>query len=109
MIEAMTKPGSCQVGSKTEHPCLHLAVVEIRGILFCEPCAREQEAYFAIGELTRGKQGLLGKPLAEALNGLRRERTGGISASNRNRSMIEETGSRSRPVGLGVRAFSSAE
>ncbi len=109
MIETMTKPGSCQVGSKTEHPCLHLAVVEIRGILFCEPCAREQEAYFAIGELTRGKQGFRGKPLVEALKGLRRERTGGISASNRNRSMIEETGSRSRPVGLGVRAFSSAE
>ena len=37
--------------SKTEHPCPHQAVVEIRGIPFCEGCAREQEAYFAIGEL----------------------------------------------------------
>lgn len=113
MIEAMTKPGSCQVGSRTEHPCLHLAVVEIRGILFCEPCAREQEAYFAIGELTRGKQLLRGKPLAEALNGLRKERAGGTIAPRRNRSPIEEpveeSGARSRPVGLGVSAFSSAE
>ena len=70
------KPGSCQVGSETEHPCLHLAVVEIRGTRFCEPCARKQEAYFAIGELTRGKQSPRGRTLAEALNGLRRERAG---------------------------------
>ena len=27
-------------------------MVKVRGILFCEPCAREQEAYFAIGEIT---------------------------------------------------------
>lgn len=104
----VTKPGPCQVGSRTDHPCLHLAVVEIRGVLFCEPCARRQEAYFAIGELTRGKQSLRGRPLAEALNGLRRERdrTGGIMAPRRNRSTTEETGPRSRPGG--VRAFSSA-
>jgi len=25
--------------------------MEIRGVAFCGPCAREQEAYFAIGEL----------------------------------------------------------
>jgi hypothetical protein len=30
------------------------------GVLFCERCAREQEAYFAIGELTRARD-----PLAE--------------------------------------------
>ena len=44
-----TKLGPCQVRSKTEHPCPNEAVMEIWGIPFCEPCAREQEAYFAIG------------------------------------------------------------
>jgi hypothetical protein len=72
-----TKLGMCQVRSRTEHPCLHRAVVEIRGIPFCDACAREQEAYFAIGELTRETQGLhsepLGKTLGETLAGLRRE------------------------------------
>jgi hypothetical protein len=28
-------------------------VVEIWGLPFCERCAREQEAYFAIGEMTQ--------------------------------------------------------
>jgi len=49
--------------------------VEIRGIPFCEACACEQEAYFAIGELTQEvAQGFRGKPLAEALERMRRER-----------------------------------
>jgi hypothetical protein len=47
---APTKLGPCQVRSKTEHPCPHQAVMEIWGIPFCERCAREQEAYFAIGK-----------------------------------------------------------
>jgi hypothetical protein len=55
---ATTKLGPCQVRSKTEHPCPHRAVTEIRGIPFCEPCAREQEAYFAIGTLVMQPQGL---------------------------------------------------
>ncbi len=68
----------CQVRSKTVGPCSHRAVVEIRGIAFCGPCAREQEAYFAIGELTQEEtQGLRSKPLAEALERMRRERAGG--------------------------------
>jgi len=69
-------PGSCQVRSKTETPCLHRAAVEIRGIPFCESCAREQEAYFAIGELTQeeGAQGFGSKPLAEVLERMWRER-----------------------------------
>ena len=46
---ATKKPGACQVRSKTEHPCPHQAVTEILGVPFCEACAREQEAYFAIG------------------------------------------------------------
>jgi hypothetical protein len=50
--KATKKLGVCQVGSKTDSPCLRQAVVEIRGIPFCERCAREQEAYFAIGEMS---------------------------------------------------------
>ena len=46
-----TMPAACQMRSKTENPCPHRAVVEIRDVAFCGPCAREQEAYFAIGEL----------------------------------------------------------
>jgi hypothetical protein len=53
------------------------------GIPFCEACAREQEAYFAIGELTQEEkaQGFRGKPLAEALERMRRERAGGRKVS----------------------------
>ena len=53
-----TKLGLCQVRSNTDRPCPHQAVVEIRSIPFCEACAREQEAYFAIGKLTMQPQGL---------------------------------------------------
>ncbi len=78
------QPGPCQVRSKTQRPCLHQAVVEIQGIPFCEACAREQEAYFAIGELTHEEaQGFRSKPLAEALKRMRWERAGsreGIAA-----------------------------
>ena len=75
--QATSTRGSCQVRSKTQSPCIHQAVVEIRGIHFCEACAREQEAYFAIGELTQEKDGLRSKALAEALGRMRRERNGG--------------------------------
>ena len=84
MTHATRTPGSCQVRSKTQSPCLHQAVMEIRGIPFCEACAREQEAYFAIGELTQEEaQDFHSKPLAEALERMRRERacsTEGIAA-----------------------------
>ena len=45
---------------------------------FCGPCAREQEAYFAIGEIVaRGEaRGPRGRALAEALERLRRESAG---------------------------------
>ena len=71
MKRATTKLGPCQVRSKTEHPCSRRAVTEIRGIPFCEPCAREQEAYFAIGNLVMQPQGLesdleLARRIAEA-------------------------------------------
>ena len=71
MKGATTKLGPCQVRSKTVHPCPHRAVTEIRGIPFCAPCAREQEAYFAIGTLVMQPQGLesnleLARRIAEA-------------------------------------------
>ncbi len=82
-----TMPPRCQVRSKTESPCLRGAAVEIRGVAFCGPCAREQEAYFAIGELVaRGERGLRGRALAEALGRVRRESAGakeGIAAGRR--------------------------
>jgi hypothetical protein len=59
--------------------------VEILGVAFCGPCARQQEAYFAIGELTHEEgQDLRSKPLAEVLGRKRRERAGcrdGIAAA----------------------------
>jgi hypothetical protein len=67
LTEATTKLGPCRVRSKTDRPCPRQAVVEIWGMPFCEPCAREQEAYFAIGELTQEVQGLRNEPLVEAL------------------------------------------
>src|SRR3712207_5378756 len=80
---------SCEVRSRTESPCHHRAVVEMRGVAFCEPCAREQEAYFAIGELTRDEtRGSGSKLLIEALKWLRLERAGGtegIAAGMRHR------------------------
>ena len=71
-------PAPCQVRSKTESPCPRQAVVEIRGVAFCGPCAREQEAYFAIGEIVaRGKMGdPRGGALAEVLGRVRRESAG---------------------------------
>jgi hypothetical protein len=75
--EAMTKQVPCQVRSKTESPCPRRAEVEILGAAFCETCSREQEAYFAIGELTQEEaQGFRSKPLAEALERMWRERGG---------------------------------
>ena len=50
--EATKKLGQCQVGSETDRPCPRQAVIEIRGVPFCEQCAREQEAYFALGEMS---------------------------------------------------------
>jgi hypothetical protein len=47
------------------------------GIPFCGACAREQEAYFAIGELTRETRGQRRNPLAEALKRRRMARAGG--------------------------------
>jgi len=71
------QPGSCQVRSKTESPCPRRAEVEILGVAFCGPCARKQEAYFAIGELTHEEaRDLHSKTLAEVLERKRRGHTG---------------------------------
>ena len=82
MIQATPKLRvPCQVRSKTETPCPHRAVVEIRGIPFCEECAREQEAYFAIGELTQGPQAPSSETLGEMVDGLRRQHADGRAAA----------------------------
>ena len=80
----------CKVRSGTDIPCLRPAVVKIRGIPFCEPCAREQEAYFAIGELTEVREGLREEPLVELLNRMRR--------TTRTRRRRGSAISRSRPT-----------
>jgi hypothetical protein len=83
LAQVTTKPGPCQVRSKTQSPCLRRAVVEIEGIPFCEACAREQEAYFAIGELTQETQDLRGDMLGEALDGMRRHRAHSLATAKR--------------------------
>ena len=80
--------GPCQVRSKTDHPCPHRAAVEIRGVPFCEPCAREQEAYFAVGELTLEARGFRSEPLV----GTRRERAGGIGAAEEPEAISKRLG-----------------
>ncbi len=68
LLTEATKLGPCQVRSKTEHPCPHPAVTEIWGIPFCESCAREQGAYFAIGKLTmQGQELASDRELAERI------------------------------------------
>jgi hypothetical protein len=84
-LTEVTKPGPCQVRIYTESPCPRGAEVEILGVAFCGPCARKQEAYFAIGELTHEDgRDLHIKPLAEVLERKRREcaeSTDGIAAA----------------------------
>jgi hypothetical protein len=81
--EAATGLGSCQVRSETDSPCLRPAVVEIGGIPFCKRCARDQEAYFAVGELTQALTSdrtcqvpsfHRGEQLSETLRRMRRDR-----------------------------------
>jgi predicted Fe-S protein YdhL (DUF1289 family) len=68
LTEAKTKPRPCQVRIDTESPCSRRAEVEILGVAFCGPCAREQEVYFAIGNLTHEEaRDLHSKTLAEVL------------------------------------------
>ena len=76
------------MGSKTDRPCPHRAVVEIRGIPFCERCAREQEAYFVIGKLTQEEEEALGlrrdeRLIEEVLDGMRWKRVDCVSAAEK--------------------------
>ena len=59
--------------SRADSPCPRTAEVEILGVAFCGACAREQEAYFAIGELTEleDARDLRSGPLVEALERIR--------------------------------------
>jgi hypothetical protein len=52
LSKATKELGACWVRSATDDPCLRPAAVRIRGVPFCAGCARDQEAYFAIGKLT---------------------------------------------------------
>jgi hypothetical protein len=81
-LSEVTKPGPCQVRTKTESPCPRSAEVEILGVAFCGPCARQQELYFAIGELTNeDERDLRSGPLVEALERMRRARAGSTDLS----------------------------
>ena len=81
MAEA-TKQVACQVRTKAENPCPRRAEVEILGVAFCGPCAREQEAYFAIGELAGEEaQDFRSEALADALERMRRVRAGSTDLS----------------------------
>ena len=97
MNRVRTKPLSCQVRSETKNPCPNRAVVEIRGIPFCGACAREQEAYFAIGEFTWEAQDPgsdpTGKTFVETWEGIRRQRANGPAAAGHlDFSGVDESG-----------------
>lgn len=58
---------------------------------FCEQCAREQAAYFAIGELTQEAQGFRNEPLVEVVEALARMRwkhTGYTSAAEMEKAKV---------------------
>ncbi len=57
MIGETAQPRACQVRSQTEIPCGRPAATTVLGVLLCERCAREQECYFAVGELTQVPRG----------------------------------------------------
>ncbi len=78
MTKATTELGLCQVRSGTDRPCTRSAAVKIWGVSFCEPCAREQEAYFAVGELTETSRCLHDDSLVQMLNRTQSIRRGGI-------------------------------
>jgi hypothetical protein len=88
LTEAITELGLCQVRSRTDRPCVRPAELKILGVPFCEQCAREQAAYFAIGELVLGRGPAVGWPegvgnpydesLFEALKRIRRKFTGHV-------------------------------
>jgi hypothetical protein len=88
LTRATMEPARCQVRSGTDRPCPRPAVVKIWDIPYCERCAREQEAYFAIGELTQEAEGLRNKSLGEALYRVRWERAGYTRAAEIERATV---------------------
>jgi hypothetical protein len=78
LIRATTKleKQQCTVRSGTADPCLRPAAVEVSGVPFCELCAREQEAYFAIGKITEASSQRLDDEelLVDMLESMRRIR-----------------------------------
>ena len=60
--------GTCQVRSGTAGACSRPAAVELRGIPFCERCAREQQTYFAIGEFMEAEESSDGERLAVVMD-----------------------------------------
>jgi hypothetical protein len=83
------------VRSRTDSPCPRSAEVEILGVAFCGPCGRQQEAYFAIGELTQQEEArdLRSGPLVEALERMRRDRAGCTDLSLDADTVMELSGS----------------
>ncbi len=68
--------GTCQVRSGAARPCDRPATAKLQGMPFCERCAREQETYFAIGELTEagGRAGV--ESLAVAIDLIKKVKAG---------------------------------
>jgi hypothetical protein len=79
LTEAAAKRGPCQVRIYTDSPCPRSAEVEILGVAFCGKCARQQEAYFSIGELTH-----------EEARVLRYENRGSLSLGALTRGLLDD-------------------
>ena len=68
--------GTCQVRSGAARPCDRPATAKLQGMPFCERCAREQETYFAIGELTEAGGSAGGESLAVAIDLIKKVKAG---------------------------------
>ena len=100
-----TELGTCQVRSETCSPCTRPAALKLLGVPFCEQCAREQRAYFAIGELaqargpragwTRQVRSLHDKSLIEMLDRRQREARRLAEARERRENSLEGAVARS--------------
>lgn len=93
MIEA-TQPRLCQVRSQTDLPCGRAAVATIWGVRFCGRCAREQEDYFTVGELTQVPTGA-----SDATEGV-----GHAARSSRSSYPAAPRGRRREPVAKSIKA-----
>ena len=81
----------CQMRIATDRPCPRPATTELWSVPLCEPCTREQEAYFSVGDLTqelavvRAKRprGFCDELLAEVLYRVRRECVEHVTATEK--------------------------